>query len=143
MILGPIISYIAHSPYIVIAYLNDGHHAGSIFIYYTIVICMAYTVCWISYHPHSFVHPKSAKHQTDVNCCSTCKTCCLGILAFVLFLFLVVITTAYFVIIPINKSISDAPDRLAGIYQSGGFVIVSFVLYKMITFFIVRARYLA
>ena len=29
-IVAPIISYIAHSPYIIIAYINDGHHAGSI-----------------------------------------------------------------------------------------------------------------
>ena len=135
MILGPIISYIAHSPYIVIAYLNDGHHASSIFIYYTVVIYIAYTICWIGFHPHSFLQPRSERQQTDVNKCSIWTTFISGLLVFALFLGLVVTTTVYFVLIPINKSISDAPDRLAGIYQSGGFIIASFVLYKLIAFF--------
>ena len=43
-------------------------------------------------------------------------------------------------IIPINKSISDAPDQLAGIYKSGGFLIVLFVIYKMISFFYYKSK---
>ena len=37
--------------------------------------------------------------------------------------------------IPINKSVSDVPDRLAGILHSGAFVIVAFALHTMIRFF--------
>ena len=61
-IVSPIVSYIAHSPYIVIAYLNDGHHAGSMFIYYTIVICMEYVLCWIAFHPQ-FSAPQISEEQ--------------------------------------------------------------------------------
>ena len=38
--------------------------------------------------------------------------------------------TCYFVLIPINKSISDAPNRLIGLYQSAVVVIAIILLYK-------------
>ena len=141
-ILAPIVSYIAHSPYIVIAYLNDGHHAGSIFIYYTVVICIEYALGWIMFH--SFLHSESAKSNSDECKCSClrscCTTCCLGFWSLAAFVFLTVITTVYFVIIPINKSISDAPDQLAGIYKSGGFLIASFIIYKIMSFFYYKSK---
>jgi hypothetical protein len=139
-IVSPIISYIAHSPYIVIAYLNDGHHAGSILIYYTVVICMEYVLCWIAFYPHSCLHPKETNSKTDGDKCSGFCSCCLGLLSLIAFVCLTVIITVYFVVIPINKSISDAPDQLAGIYKSGGFLIVSFVIYKMIAFFYYNSK---
>ena len=37
-VLGPLFCIITHSPYIIVAYLNDGSHASSIFIYYTILV---------------------------------------------------------------------------------------------------------
>ena len=103
---------------------------------------MEYALCWIAFHPHSFLHPKSAKNKIDeCKCsCSCCTTCCLGFWSFTTFICLTVIITVYFVIIPINKSISDAPDQLAGIYKSGGFLIVSFVIYKMISFFYYKSK---
>lgn len=124
----PIFSVIAHTPFIAIAYLNDGYHAGSIFIYYTVVLFMAYSICWISYK--SFDQLKSS----NKDCLAWCVLSLLTILI-VLFLFFVILISAYFVIIPINKSISDAPNRLVGLYQSGGFLIGSFIVYKLINFF--------
>ena len=134
MVIGPIVSIISHSPYIAIAYLDDAHHAGSIFIYYTIVLCLAYAICWITFH--TFISCQS---------CICCEKCCglkchwlviaLGMCGLGTFLAVVGTTSLYFVIIPINKSISDAPNRLVGIYQSGGFLIGVFVLYKLIGFF--------
>ena len=53
-----------------------------------------------------------------------------------LFLFgLVVVITCYFVLIPINKSISNAPNRILSIYQSGGFLIGSFIVYNILKYF--------
>ena len=40
-VLCPALCVIAHSPYIAIVYLNDGSHASSIFIYYT-VLCFLF-----------------------------------------------------------------------------------------------------
>ena len=51
----PIISVMAHSPYIIIGYLNDGHHASSVFIYYTLVIGIGIAICWAGFHPHEFL----------------------------------------------------------------------------------------
>ena len=42
----------------------------------------------------------------------------------------VVILTCYFVIIPINRSISDAPNRLVGIYESAIVLIGAYIAYK-------------
>ena len=132
IILGPILSIVAHSPYIAIAYLNDGYHAGSIFIYYTAVLGIGYSICWISYHSIKLAKFKPPKLSFTS---STTWAIFSGTVGFITFLGLVVLITVYFVIIPINKSISDAPNRLVGIYQSGGFLIASFVTYKLITFF--------
>jgi hypothetical protein len=40
------------------------------------------------------------------------------------------ILTCYFVIIPINRSISDAPNRLIGIYESAIVLVGAFIAYK-------------
>ena len=58
----------------------------------------------------------------------------LGI-AILLLLGLVVTIACYLVLIPINKAISDAPNRILSIYQSGGFLIGSFIMYKVIKYF--------
>ena len=130
IILGPILGITAHSPYIAIAYLNDGYHAGSIFIYYIIVICLGLNICWMS-----FYSLRVKVNSLELSCDDeryTISSIVLGMVSAFIFLGLVVVVTVYFVIIPINKSISDAPNRLVGIYQSGGFLIASFVTYKLI-----------
>ena len=59
----------------------------------------------------------------------------------VVFLFGLVITvTCYFVLIPINKAISDAPNRIVSIYQSGGFLIGSFIVYKVLRHFYTKSE---
>ena len=55
--------------------------------------------------------------------------------AILLLLGLVALIVCYLVLIPINKAISDAPNRLLSIYQSGGFLIGSFIMYKVIDYF--------
>ena len=56
------------------------------------------------------------------------------------FLGLVVTITCYFVFIPINKSISDAPNRVVSIYQSGGFIVGSIIVYKILEFFYIKKK---
>ena len=56
--------------------------------------------------------------------------------ASLLFLLGLVVTTAcYFVLIPINRAVTDTPSRMLSIYQSGGFLIGSFIVYKVIRYF--------
>ena len=69
--------------------------------------------------------------------------CCGIYVALMTFLFialffllgLVVVITCYFVLIPINKAISDAPSHILSIYQSGGFLIGSFIVYRILVYF--------
>ena len=70
----------------------------------------------------------------------TKQWCCIGVttsvfLILVLFLGLIVIISCYFVLIPINKAISDAPNQILSIYQSGGFLIGSFIVYGILKYF--------
>jgi hypothetical protein len=43
---------------------------------------------------------------------------------------IVAILTSYFIIIPINRSISDAPNRLVGIYESAIVLVGAYIAYK-------------
>ena len=123
----PIFCIIAHSPYIAIAYLDDGSHASSIFIYYSILAYVMFGLLWLFFHWCEKFEDEIFKLRTI--------TLVILICVIILFLGLVVTITCYFVLIPINKSISDAPSRVVSIYQSGGFVIGSFLVYKIIKYF--------
>ena len=49
-ILCPIFCVIAHLPYIAIAYLDDGSHANSMFIYYSILVYTLFGLLWLFFH---------------------------------------------------------------------------------------------
>ena len=190
-VLCPFFCIIAHSPYIAIAYLNDGDHASSIFIYYTVLCYIIFGVTWLFFHwCQHFIEDKNEndavmvnenwnkkKGETDhadkqdnkmlekktrnnrVLCCCTlgkiengetgkleatskekkhCFITAVIILLCVALLFLfglIVVISCYFVLIPINKSISNAPNRILSIYQSGGFLIGSFIVYNILKYF--------
>ena len=133
-VICPMLSIIAHSPYIAIAYLNDGDHASSIFIYYTVIAYIILGVSWLFFHwyKHSEIDKKESK--------ATVIT--LASLVFILFLFLglVVVISCYFVLIPINKAVSDAPTRILSIFKSAGFLVASFIVYKVLTYFYTKDK---
>jgi hypothetical protein len=126
-VLCPIFCIIAHFPYIAIAYLDDGYHASSIFIYYSILSYVIFGLLWLFFHWCEKFEDKVNKHRTI--------TLIFLIIVILLFFGLVITITCYFVLIPINKSISDAPNRIVSIYQSGGFIIGSFIVYKIVKYF--------
>lgn len=124
-VLSPIFCIIAHSPYIAIAYLDDGFHASSMLIYYSFVGYVLFGLLWLFLHWCEEFKGEVGKYRTIT---------VILFIVILIFLGLVVTITCYFVLIPINKSISDAPNRLYGIYQSGGFIIGSFIVYKVLQF---------
>ena len=135
-VLSPIFCIIAHSPYIAIAYLDDGFHASSMFIYYSILGYGSFGLLWLFFHwcdnfeddkQLSNCLPKVIKYYHTI-------TLVILFLTIFMFLGLVVTITCYFVFIPINKSISDAPNRVVSIYQSGGFIVGSVIVYKILEF---------
>ena len=141
-VLSPIFCIIAHSPYIAIAYLDDGSHASSMFIYYSILSYALFGLLWLFFHwcdnfeddkQLSNCLPKVIKYYHTI-------TLIFLVLTTFMFLGLVVTITCYFVFIPINKSISDAPNRVVSIYQSGGFIIGSVIVYKILEFFYISKK---
>ena len=126
----PMFCIIAHSPYIAIAYLDDGSHASSIFIYYSILSYAMFGLLWLFFH-------WCEKLNFDNRNLYKLRAFTLVTLICVLTIFfgLVVTITCYFVLIPINKSISNAPNQVISIYESGGFLIGSFLVYKVIKYF--------
>ena len=193
-VLCPALCVIAHSPYIAIAYLNDGSHASSIFIYYTVLCFLFFGVMWVFFNwclqypstielnnqrEQSTVLSESSnnnatqsddqrqdqptssdsymyyffgkfdewiKNKLPTSCeskylCSRFMCFILPLTISVVFLLGLVITvTCYFVLIPINKAISDAPNCIVSIYQSGGFLIGSFIVYKVLRHFYTKSE---
>ena len=140
-VLCPIFCIIAHSPYIAIAYLDDGSHASSIFIYYSILGYVLFGLLWLFFHWYENFEKGLNKFELNLHV-SDLRTITVAILILVIFTFLGLIATisCYFVLIPINKSISDAPNRIFSIYESGGFIIGSFIVYKIFEFFYVKKK---
>ena len=145
-VFSAIVCIIAHSPYIAIAYLDDGYHASSMFIYYSILGYAIFGLLWLFFHRcEHFESDNIIQLLTDRDPkvkCNITVTCTLVSLCFVIIIFLgfVATITCYFVLIPINKSISNAPNRVVSIYQSGGFVVGSVIVYKILEFFYIKKK---
>ena len=173
-VLCPIFCIIAHSPYIAIAYLNDGDHASSMFIYYTVLFYLLFGVIWLFFHwcqhfldemtqntKNNNQDNSNEKKYRVLGCCTIgeiergtrneatskeqrhCFITAVIILIFVALLFLlglIVVISCYFVLIPINKSISNAPNRLLSIYQSGGFLIGTFIVFNILKYFHAQSK---
>ena len=127
-VICPVFCVIAHSPYIAIAYLNDGSHASSIFIYYAINCYALYGLSYLLFHWIENIDYEKESKKLYI-------TISLLVVVIVAYLGLVAVISCYFVFIPINHSISDAPSRILSIYQSGGFVIGSIFVYKLLSHF--------
>jgi hypothetical protein len=144
--LGLICCIVTHVPFIAIAYLNDAYHAGSIFAFYTIISLILFAVVElliVSCQKKFDFEDDTSSSQSDrcLDCpCGWCTTSVVGI-AMASLLSITAILTCYFVIIPINRSISDAPNRLVGVYESAILLVGAYIAYK--AFFTAKSlRYL-
>lgn len=143
------LSLCAHLPYIAIGYLNNEHHATGMFIYYSLLGCLLFGLSWTIFHYYYNSKSEKAKNCT---CCSHYfsrnstvhkhKFLMIVALSFIICLTLAffIILTCFFLIIPINKSIGEFPNRIVGIYMSGGFVISTFFLYKLCVYLCRKAK---
>ena len=127
------LSICAHLPYIAIAYLNNEHHATGIFIYYSLLGCLLFGLSWIIFQYYYRYNSKTLTKSTQIY---KHKLSMIVALSFIICLILIffIILTCFFLMIPINKSISEFPNRIVGIYMSGGFVISTFFLYKLLVY---------
>ena len=161
-LLGPLLGLISHSPYIAIAYINDSYYASSIFVYYVVIffICfiaihLTMRACLRTQLPDQVESNICSKILGNVDKTRTVTCCCLCpakakngqvthdyvwflcpiVLSFLLLLFLlsiVVTVICYFVIIPLNGSVSGAPHQLIGFYQSVIIFLGIFITYKTV-----------
>ena len=161
ILLGPIFSLTAHSPFIAIAYINDAYYAGSIFIYYVIIFFACFAAVHLTMNAclksivlkrerniwncifrmlkvESTENIKTGNLQPDhrSQVCRKCtQTLCPIIVTFLMLLFIlvaVVIVILYLVIIPLNGSVSGAPHQLFGFYQSVIIFLGIFITYRTI-----------
>ena len=145
--LGPLIALITHSPFMAIAYINDAYYAGSIFVYYIVVFFVCFSAIHVTMYACLGALLVQRKHsiwsclfrsENDLNANSrtaSCKLLCPVVVIFlmiILLLFTVAVVICYFVIIPLNGSVSDAPHQLIGFYQSIIIFLGVFITYKTI-----------
>jgi hypothetical protein len=109
------------------------------FIYYSILGFAIFGLLWLFLH---WCDNFESDKQLACYCLPKDHTITLIFLGSTIFVFLglVVTITCYFVFIPINKSISDAPNRVISIYQSGGFIVGSVIVYKILEFFYIKKK---
>ena len=152
---GPTLSLVIHLPYVVIAYLNDASYATSIFIYYIITTFVLFGALDLSYgtcqgaiiaaQKRNRVQAGDGDQQPQENnshdpyntwMCPKTKNSivvCFVVLipAFALIILVLMgMVTAALVTIPISKSLSDAPSRLMGFYQSAFVLIGAYLIYR-------------
>ena len=155
ILLGPMLSLAAHSPFIAIAYINDAYYAGSIFIYYVVIFfacfaavhltmnaCLKSIVLkdewniwnWIFENCCKLKDDKNTENKSQIRRKCTQTLCPIAIMFLMLFFILVamVIVILYFVIIPLNGSVSGAPYQLFGFYQSIIIFLGIFITYKTV-----------
>ena len=131
--LPPVISFTVHLPYITIAYLNDASHATSMFIYYTLVVFAFFSAIDLTYSTYidALIIAREKPSQNNEEGQGLRRIfgfynqerriqnlSAFGTPAFaILIVFLVAMTTAALVTVPINKAFTDASNRLLGFYR--------------------------
>lgn len=147
-ILPTVISFTVHLPYITIAYLNDASHATSMFIYYILVVFAFFSAIDLTYSTYiDALIIAREKQPQDTGTGNEHglrrifgfynqerriqNLSAFGTPAFaILIVFLVGMTTAALVTVPISKAFTDTSNRLLGFYQTAFVFIGAYVVYK-------------
>ena len=139
----PILSFFIHLPFIAIAYLNDANYAGSVFIFYAIVILLEFLILEFTFIS-CFRLPKSSQLVPET--ASRNKKLCFDRLNFAnpLFMALVVvlclfflylllgISVCFFYYLPIVHSLSRSSNQIIVIYQTCLIIVGAVVMYKTV-----------
>ena len=156
--LGPTLSLVLHLPYILIAYLNDASYASSMFILYTIMVFILFGALDVSYstcigtllyckenpldggppdaEPFHCNQPRGGHNQLYRMFQNRGNKVIIIAFSIIIptFILLIVILmgmiTAALVVIPINRALSDAPNRLWGFYQIVIILVGAYFIYK-------------
>ena len=124
IIICAVLGSVNHLPFIAMAYLDDPYHATSIFVYYILIICGLIAVAHFNYSEYHSESSHKCKH--------VCIIIVVSILRWFFFLGVMIIIGVYFYFLPIDKSISKAPNELLSIHQTVFVLVGGFVLYKTV-----------
>ena len=111
------------------AYLDDPYHATSIFIFYVINITGA-SFLIITYRTVMLYYKFQWKYCNKSKCCKSCWFVILVSVQIILFMGLMVTLACFIYFLPIDKSITKAPNQIFSFHQIIFFLIGAFVLYK-------------
>ena len=139
-LLGPLLGFVNHFPFIVIAYINDSYYASSIFVYYMVI----FFVCFVAVHltMRAFLGAQLPEPQTESNIwscifkkCGASRCICSSAVSIVLLIVLlsaVFIVICYLIIIPVNGSVSGATHQLIVFYQTIIIFLGIFITYRTV-----------
>ena len=126
---------LVHLPYVAIAYINDPNYAGSVFIFFTIATFLEFIILelifisWFKFNTE--VTPSDEVHRKY---CSTTFTFTIiaMILSLSLLYLMLSVSVCFFFYLPIKHSISNPPNQIIIIYQTGLIFAGALVTYKTI-----------
>ena len=137
-VICPILSLMTHLPFIAIAYLNDANHAGSVFIFFTIITIIEFLILELSFISFfKLLENTSQVSKTNLSCNRSVSiksflVVLVVVVCLCFFLFLLAISVCYFYFLPIVQSISRSSNQVIAIYQTILIFIGAFILYKTI-----------
>ena len=131
-VICPILSLLTHLPFIAIAYLNDANHAGSIFIFFTIVTIVEFLILELSFISF-FKLPGNTSQVSKTNrYIKSFLVVLVVVVCLFFFFFFIAISVCYFYYLPIVQSISRSSNQVIAIYQTILIFIGALILYKTI-----------
>lgn len=68
IVLCQIVIFVTHLPFIIVAYLNDAYHAGSIFIYYLISCLLLLSIIEVGYYTFKRLVPVEVNQGIQIKC---------------------------------------------------------------------------
>ena len=144
-------SILVHLPYVAIAYLNDTNYAGSVFIFFTVATFLEFIILelifisWFKFNtkvipdvidgsPLPTELPLKQDYYLYMFCCKCSKICvAIAIILSLSLLYLMLsMSVCFFFYLPINHSISNPPNQIIVIYQTGLVFAGALVTYKTI-----------
>jgi hypothetical protein len=137
-VICPILGLLTHLPFIAIAYLNDANHAGSIFIFFTVVTIVEFLILELSFVSYFKLLEKTSqgtKTASNLSCNQSIKSflvVLVVVICLLFFYFLLTISGCYFYYLPIVQSISRSSNQVIAVYQTILIFIGAFILYKMV-----------
>ena len=129
-------SILLHSPHIVTAYLNDAQHAGSIFIFYTILTFIEFGLLQFSFNRCLEVYDDLSNQENEGSQIRKIMTMICGIISAtftpLLLYGLTIVIMLYFYFVPTNDSISSVPNQMVVSYQTAILLVGAYIAYTSV-----------